>query len=89
MSAQGAIPFSVSSLIASAVFSRCDRPIPRNTCATFGELNVRVADDLDPIAPRVHEVEERAGQWLDARFRKRPPHRLLVVDEQLKEPGTR
>ena len=28
----------------------------------LGELDVGVADDLDPIAPRVQEIEERTGQ---------------------------
>ena len=48
----------------------------------LGELNVRIADDLDPIAPRIQEIEKRAGQGLDARVGERLADGLLVVDHQ-------
>src|ERR1700681_615848 len=50
----------------------------------FGELNVGVADDLDSIAPRVQEIEKRAGQDLDASVGQRLADGLLVIDDQSK-----
>ena len=46
------------------------------------ELDVAVVDDLDAVSPRIAEVEPAAGQDLDARPPRGPPHRLLVVDDQ-------
>src|SRR5262249_39115122 len=48
----------------------------------LGELNVVVADDLDPVAPRVKEIEEAAGQRLDPGRRERAANRVLVVDHE-------
>ena len=46
------------------------------------ELDVVVADDLDAIAPRVVEIEERPGQHLDAGLCQCAANGLLVVDHQ-------
>src|SRR5262249_12264268 len=48
----------------------------------LGELDVVVAHDLDAIAPGIAEVEEAAGQHLDASRLQGAPRRLLVVDHQ-------
>src|SRR5215831_8292682 len=48
----------------------------------LGELDVLVTDDLDAIAPRVEEVEERAGQKLHSCGDQRLASRLLVVDHK-------
>src|SRR4030095_10953985 len=50
----------------------------------FGELDVVVADNLYAIAPRVEEVEKRAGQWLDTRVGQRFADCILVIDHQSK-----
>src|SRR5690606_37841305 len=44
--------------------------------------DVFVADDLDPVPPRVEEIEEGAGQGLDSRFLQRGAHRFLVIDDK-------
>src|SRR5215470_16531032 len=46
------------------------------------ELNVGVADDLDAIAPRVDEIEKRAGQRFDSRLGQCLADKLFVVDNQ-------
>src|SRR5262249_29430410 len=48
----------------------------------LGELDVVVAHDLDPVAPRISEIEEAARQHLDLRRLERTARRLLVVDHQ-------
>ena len=48
----------------------------------LGELDVGVADDLDPVSPRVHEIQERAGEGGDARVGKRLPDRILVIHDE-------
>ena len=48
----------------------------------LGELDVRVADDLDAVAPRVEEVEKRTRQRLDAGVGERGADGLLVVDDE-------
>src|SRR6185369_11962759 len=48
----------------------------------FGELDVVIADDLDPVSPGVVEIEEWARLGLDARVRKRLANRLLVVNDK-------
>ena len=50
----------------------------------LGELDVRVADNLYAIAPRVEKVEKRAGQRLDPRVGQRFADGLLVVDHKTK-----
>src|SRR5258708_39114623 len=45
-------------------------------------MEVFVADDLDAVAPRIEEVEERTGNDLHAGVRERLLHRLLVVDDE-------
>jgi hypothetical protein len=47
-------------------------------------LNVGVSDDLDSIAPRVQEIEKRAGQRLDACVGQCRADGLLVIDDQSK-----
>jgi len=48
----------------------------------FGELDVLITDNLDPVAPWVEEVKKRAGQGFDSRFSQRFADRILVVDHQ-------
>src|SRR5215469_17867834 len=48
----------------------------------LGELDVVVADDLYAVTPGVAEIEEPAGQRMDARRRQRAAHRVLVVDHE-------
>src|SRR5205823_3941643 len=48
----------------------------------FGELNIVIADDLDPVAPRVEEVEKRTRKSLDAGVGQRLPNGLLVIDDE-------
>src|SRR6476646_8981693 len=48
------------------------------------ELNVVVADDLDAVAPRIAEVEERPRQCFDARLGQCLANGLLVVDDEPK-----
>jgi len=50
----------------------------------FGELDVLITDNLDPVAPWVEEVKKRAGQGFDSRFSQRFADRILVVDHQSK-----
>src|SRR5262249_37736001 len=55
---------------------------PAQHVRRLGELDVVVADDLYSVAPGVAEIEEAAGQRLDARRRQRAAHRVLVVDHE-------
>src|SRR3954469_15476529 len=48
----------------------------------LGELDVRIADDLDQIAPGVAEVEKWAGRDLDPGGEDRGARRFLVLDHQ-------
>jgi hypothetical protein len=48
----------------------------------FGELDVVVADDLDPVAPGIEKIEKAPGQRLDAGLGQGLAHRLLVIDHQ-------
>src|SRR5262245_56256584 len=48
----------------------------------LGELNIVVADDLDPVAPWIPEVEKRAGQRFDTGSGQRLADRLLVIDHE-------
>ena len=50
----------------------------------LGELDVLVADNLDAVAPRVEEVEKRAGQGFDPRVGQRFPDCFLVIDDKSK-----
>ena len=50
----------------------------------LGELNVGVTDDFYTIAPRVQEIEKRAGQGLDACVGQRLADGLLVIDDKAK-----
>src|SRR5215210_4632098 len=46
----------------------------------FGELYLRVVDDLPVVAPRVEEVEAPARQYLHPHLPQGAPDRLPVVD---------
>src|SRR4051812_37858170 len=48
----------------------------------LGELDVVVADDLYPVAPRVEKVEKPARQRLDTRLGQRLADCFLVVDHE-------
>ena len=48
----------------------------------FGELDVVVADDLEPVAPGIAEIQERPGDRLDARHGQRCADSFLVVDHK-------
>jgi hypothetical protein len=50
----------------------------------LGELNVGVTDDFYTIAPRVQEIEKRAGQGLDTCVGQRPADGPLVIDDKAK-----
>ena len=50
----------------------------------LGELDTVVANDLDAIAPRVSEVEERSRQHLNACLGHCPAGRVLVVHNKTK-----
>ena len=50
----------------------------------LGELDDIIADNLYAIAPRVEEIEKRAGQWLDTRVAQRFADCVLIVDHQSK-----
>ena len=69
-------------MIATALFSRCAEAHAAQHVRRLGELDVRVADDLDPVAPGIEEVEKRAGQRLDAGFGERLANGFLVVDDE-------
>ena len=48
----------------------------------LGELDVVIADDLDAVAPGIEEIQEPAGQRLDAGLRERLADRVLVIDHE-------
>src|SRR5262249_25608783 len=48
------------------------------------ELDVLVCNDLYAIAPRVHKIEKRAGQWFNIRIDQRLADRFLVIDHKSK-----
>src|SRR5262249_44937559 len=66
------------------VLRQMGEPHPAQHVPGLGELDVVVAEDLYSVAPRVAEIEEGAGQRLDARRRQRTAHRVLVVDHESK-----
>jgi hypothetical protein len=45
-------------------------------------LDVTVANDLNAVAPGVAEVEERTGQYLDARLGQGSADGVLIVDDE-------
>src|SRR6516225_3658647 len=74
------MPFSASSRRAFSFLSR-SKPIARSTC---GALVNWIFDHLDPIAPGVEKVEERARQQLAARGLDPPAHARTIVDDEPK-----
>src|SRR5689334_11869401 len=48
----------------------------------LGELYVVIRNDLEPIAPRISEVEERSGQDINARCGERSANGVLVIDHK-------
>ena len=78
----GAIPFSVSSAMAEFILQMGEAHAAQDVVG-LGELDVAVADDLDAVAPGVAEIEERAGQELDAGGDQRLARRVLVVDDRV------
>jgi hypothetical protein len=46
------------------------------------ELDVPVADDLDPVSPRIEEVEPAAREDLDASLFQNAAYLRLVVDDE-------
>src|SRR5215813_15085465 len=66
------------------VLRQMGEPHPAQHARRLGELDVVVVDDLDSVAPGVAEIEEGAGQRLDARRRQRTAYRVLVVDHETK-----
>ena len=63
------MPLSVSSLIACAFFDKCSSPI-RNAFGAF-QLDIVVRNDLNAIAPWIHKIEKRTGQWFNIRIGQR------------------
>jgi hypothetical protein len=61
------------------VFGKVRQPHAAQHVRRFGELDAVVANDLDAIAPRVSEVEERSRQHLNACLGECPANRVLVV----------
>lgn len=52
----------------------------------LGELDALIADNLDPIAPWVIEIEKPAGHDFDTHLIEHPSHGFLVVDHQPEMP---
>jgi hypothetical protein len=48
----------------------------------FGEMDVLIADDLNPVAPGVTKVEEASGQQGDTSRFERLASRVLVIDSE-------
>jgi hypothetical protein len=48
------------------------------------ELDVVIGNDLNAIAPWVHEIEKRAGQWVNIRIAQRLADCFLVIDHKPK-----
>ena len=48
----------------------------------FRKLNIGVIDNLDAVAPRVEEVQERAIHQFGARFEGKLPDRGPVIHDQ-------
>jgi hypothetical protein len=61
------------------VFGKVRQPHAAQHVRRLGELDTVVANDLDAIAPRVSEVEERSRQHLNACLGQCPAGRVLVV----------
>ena len=78
------IPFSASSFIAFAFLDRCVSPMSAQHVWRFGELDAVVTNDLNSIAPKVTEVEERARQRFNACLGHRTADGVLVVDYKAK-----
>src|SRR5262249_47531704 len=74
-------------LLGAGVLGQPRQPHAAQHVGGLGDRDVAVADDLDPVAPGVAEIEERSGQQLDARRLQRPPRRLLVVDHEAEMPA--
>jgi len=53
------MPFSASSFFALS-FLASFKPMPRCTLGAFGELDVGIFGDFEPVAPGVEEIEEGA-----------------------------
>jgi hypothetical protein len=75
------MPFSASSWMA-ARFLRDGQAHAAQHVRSLRELDVGVADDFDAVAPRIAEVQERAGHILDTGFGQRLANGLLVVDDE-------
>src|SRR5260370_1089402 len=52
----------------------------------LGELDVRVLDDLEPVAPRIEEIEERAFDKTRAGGFRQLDHAAAVVDDKAEMP---
>lgn len=76
-----AMPLSASSRFALSFLSRASPDAPKHLRG-LGELDVRVLDDLEPIAPWVEEIEERAFNHARAgRLSEFDDARAIVDDE--------
>src|SRR5262245_414639 len=53
----------------------------------LGELDIVVADDLDPVAPGIDKIEEAPRQPLDPGIGERRAHRLLFIHHQPEMPA--
>jgi hypothetical protein len=78
----GAMPLSVSSLIAESFFERCAHAA--QDTRRFGELDIFVGNDLDAVAPRVAEIEKRSGKGFDTRIDQCFASGFLVIDDKSK-----
>src|SRR5262245_66030788 len=58
------------------------QPHPAQHVWRFGELDVVVADDLNPVAPWIAEIKEPPRQHLDPRVSQGFAHGFLVVHDK-------
>jgi hypothetical protein len=64
------------------VFGKVREAHPAQHVRCLGELDVFIADDLNPITPGVAKVEETSGEQRDTSRLERLESRLLVIDDQ-------
>jgi hypothetical protein len=64
------------------VFGKVRETHPAQHVRRLGELDVLIADDLNPITPGVAKVEETSGEQRDTSRLERLVSRLLVIDDQ-------
>jgi hypothetical protein len=77
----GPMFFSVNSLVARSLLTRARGPCRAGRWG-LGELNVVVPDDLNTVAPRIAEIENRPWEQIHDCMGQRSPNSFLVVDKE-------